>query len=183
MNVRILIGAALTALVSVLAPGPERIAERLSAAEATELSGRITAVEADAVRVQVEGEGEVLLRTDGQTVFAALELPPGVTPPELPCVERARPADEADLIVGELVTIMVEDEGGVMRALTITVVPLACGAEVQPRDGATGDGGGSGTIRGDGSENGARLDADAGLAVDVRAGNLVERIGSLLTGQ
>lgn len=144
MHIKLFLGAAFTALVSLFAAHSERIAERFSPDAARELVGQITAVEPDGVYMRVDGGGEVLLRMDENTEIQTVQAMPGFVAPELPCFEFERPLDEAELAMlaeawtGEKVTVTVVDEGGIIRTMTITVVASPCSPSGVTHEGDTG---------------------------------------------
>lgn len=141
MSVKLFIGAALTALITLFTTAPAAIAERLSAFgdRPVELSGRITAVEGGLVRIQVDGGGEVVLSVDESTQIRSEDPLPKEGVSKLACLGLERPVDPtvlADLLAGMMVTVVVEDEGGTVHTRTIRVLPEGCGHTYTPRDGA-----------------------------------------------
>lgn len=111
MSVKIFLGAIVTALAALFSSGPDAV------------SGRIAAVQGNEIRVQLDGGGQLAVRMDADTEIRT-QADPAVNA-ELGCVDATRPEDRSDW-VGERVTIMVTEEDGTVRALTITVLPWAC---------------------------------------------------------
>jgi hypothetical protein len=123
MNIQLLIGAAFAALMALFSAGPDVV------------SGRITAVDGDAIRVQVDGGREIAVRMDEATDVQVRTQTNGALAADMGCFEGTRPEDRSDW-TGERVTIFVEEANGVIRALTITVLPWACDVpyRTQPAD-------------------------------------------------
>ena len=141
MSIKLLIGAALTALISLFSTAPAAIAERLSSIgdRPQEMTGLITAVDADAIRIQLDGGEEVVVRVDEGTEIRPEDPLPKEGVSKLACLGLVRPVDSVvleDLLAGMMVTVVVEDEGGVIHTRTIRVLPEGCGQTFVPRDGA-----------------------------------------------
>lgn len=205
MSAKLFIAAAFTALVSLFTTAPAAIAERLSSFgdRSVELAGRVTAVEEDTVRIQVDGGEEVVVRVDeGTQIQATRPVAEGVVFEKLACLGLERPVDPAalaDLLAGVEVTVRVEEGGNVLRAQLISLLWETCGGpNFVPRDGADagtepsgGADGRAGTgavleaeagVSARGEAGRTEANADAGLSVEAAVGTVLDGFGQLFAG-